>query len=89
MRLPKPKQSPSRDEPKCECGRVKAKASEHHYHSGASVYHFWRCECGREWTTEQPSFDPRDPVTAEEVISVHELLQHFEEPLKELINEQE
>jgi hypothetical protein len=75
---------------RCECGRPKADAiASHRYHSGEHVYTFHRCECGREWTEDKIDVDERDPVTAEEVLNVHEFFKRFDKPLSELLSEQE
>lgn len=71
---------------RCSCGRLRSDASRVHYHTHADRYTFMRCECGEEWTETERDVDPRDPVTSDEVVEVHQRLKGFEGGLSDLLS---
>jgi hypothetical protein len=82
----------------CQCGRPKAEAiftsmrvRDPGHVDGTHWLRrvFYRCVCGQEWTDVQPAVDPDDPVTADEIITVHERLSAFEGPLPDLLREED
>jgi len=69
----------------CRCGRKIADATTTSYRSSSRRFTFHRCQCGLEWTDSELDVDVRDPVSAEEVIAVHERMSRKDElPLDEL-----
>lgn len=76
-----------REPARCSCGREVTAADRyvHRSHSGMFVYR--RCECGHEWTEKTPAVDRTGPVTADEVLEVHERLVGFGGSIFELIGQ--
>ncbi len=70
---------------KCSCGRPQSDA---HFVIQRSIdrrFTYYRCECGREWTITEAIDNVLEPVTANEVIEVHERLAKFEGSFRELL----
>lgn len=81
--MPQTHQDP--EKASCQCGRPLSAADVASYTSPAWRYLFWRCLCGREWTVRQQGVDPTAPISADEVLEVHQRLAGFRGPLRELL----
>ena len=79
------RRKPEPETARCDCGRDLADASILVYRSSNGRFIFHRCECGAEWTENQASVDPSQPITSDEVLEVHECLARFEGPINELL----
>ncbi len=75
---------PQTSRKRCTCGRPTAGADTFVYRSLATRFVFRRCQCGAEWTERQDDVDRTQPVTGDEIITVHERLARLEGPFQEL-----
>lgn len=71
----------------CRCGRELKAAAVNTYRSNRSRYVFHRCECGHEWTEQFQDVDRSEPITGDELLTVHELLVGYEGPLPGLLQQ--
>lgn len=79
---------PQRDmerEPQCTCGRELASITRIVHQTTSGLYVYWHCQCGQEWTEREQAIDRASPITADELLEVHECLGAFAGPLVELL----
>ena len=69
----------------CRCGRELKAAAASTYRSNDSRFVFHRCECGHEWTEQFQDVDRSEPITGDEVLTVHEVLLAYEGTLPGLL----
>jgi len=55
------------------------------YRSLNERFIFHRCACGNEWTEQEASVDPRDPISGDEVLKVHECHASFDGSISQLL----
>jgi hypothetical protein len=58
----------------CTCGRPQSDASFLVQRGTLTRWVYYTCSCGREWTVPEVAEDLAEPVTADEIIRVHEAL---------------
>lgn len=73
------------EEARCGCGRLKIEADRQNYHVSSVRYTFFHCPCGYEWTESHHDVDPRDPISSEEQIELHERLKREDFTFKDLL----
>jgi hypothetical protein len=62
---------------RCDCGQPWSKCVYVVQRSGARRWLYYRCiECRREWTVQEDVADLADPVSTDEVLEVHRLLDY-------------
>lgn len=59
----------------CECGRPQSDASFVVQRGSLTRWTYYHCACGREWTVPEVAEDLAEPVSSDEVLRVHELLE--------------
>lgn len=75
-----------RESARCACGRELAIASRFVHQSALGLFVYRRCDCGEEWTEHEAAIDLATPVSADEVLEVHERLEAFAGSLEQLIS---
>lgn len=71
----------------CRCGRELNAVAVNVYRSQGSRYVFHRCECGLEWTEQFEDVDRSEPITGDELLTVHEVLRAYEGSLPDLLQQ--
>ena len=71
----------------CRCGRELKAAAVNVYRSHESRFVFHRCECGLEWTEQFKDVDRSEPITGDELLTVHEVLVAYEGTLPGLLQQ--
>ena len=72
----------------CRCGRELKAAAANTYRSPLGVrFVFHRCECGLEWTEQFQDVDRSEPITGDELLTVHEVLVAYEGTLPGLLQQ--
>ena len=71
----------------CRCGRELGAAAVNVYRSQGNRFVFHRCECGLEWTEQFQDVDRSEPITGDEVLTVHEVLLAYEGTLPGLLQQ--
>ena len=72
-------------EGECRCGRPPRSVRVVSYRSHSASYRYHRCECGTEWTERMTLVDRTAPVSSDELLDVHLVLEDFEGKLTDLI----
>lgn len=76
-----------RDAVLCRCGRELRAAAVATYRSQQNRWVFHRCECGLEWTEQFSDVDHSEPISGDELLAVHALLQAYEGSLPDLLQQ--
>jgi hypothetical protein len=76
---------PPRNERRCDCGRLRSEAEVNVLRLRSSRHTYHVCACGAEWTDNADAVNLLDPISSEEVLSVHERLDGFEGTFGELL----
>lgn len=73
---------------RCECGKPWSECTYAVHRSGDRRILYYRCQgCALEWTVIETDVDLAEPVTADEVIEAHKLLERSHLTIEELIRE--
>ncbi len=73
---------------RCGCGRLQRAARVVRYRSFSASYRYHRCECGTEWTERFPHVDRTVPISGDELLDVHLLLESLDGGLNDLVDTQ-
>lgn len=76
---------PLRNECRCACGRLRSEAEVNILRLRFSRHTYQVCACGAEWAETSDAVNLLDPISSEEVLSVHERLDGFEGTFGELL----
>lgn len=76
-----------RDAVRCRCGRELIAAAVVTYRSHETRFVFHRCECGLEWTEQFSDVDRSEPISGDELLAVHSVLQAYEGSLPGLLQQ--
>ena len=76
---------PLRNDGRCACGRLRSEAEVNVLRRRFSRHTYHLCACGSEWTENSDAVNLLDPISSEEVLSVHERLNGFEGTFGELL----
>jgi hypothetical protein len=75
-----------RHQAKCSCGRPRSEAAVKILRLRASRHTYHLCSCGAEWAEHTDAANLTEPISSEEVLSVHEFLATFDGAFCELVS---